>query len=195
MDTTFADSTLFSLVVLPVLIFLARVTDVSIGTVRIIFISRGLRFLSAAAGFVEILIWLFAIGQIMHNLTNWVNYVAYAGGFAVGNFVGITIERHIALGYQVIRVITQRDATELEKRLRKEDYIVTSLDAVGGRGPVKILFTVVKRKRLPELIRMIKKYNPRAFYTVEDLRFVSETEAMPVAGRRLFRFPSLRKGK
>ena len=194
-DPTFADSTFFSLVLLPVLIFLARVTDVTIGTIRIIFISRGLRVLSAAAGFFEILIWLFALGQIMQNLNNWVNYVAYAGGFAVGNFIGITIERRIALGYLVIRIITQRDATELEKRLRKEDYIVTSADAEGGRGPVKILFTVIKRKHLPDLIRMIKKYNPRAFYTIEDLRFVSDTGALPVGGKKLFRFRSLRKGK
>ena len=193
--TAFMDSQLFSLVLLPLLIFLARVTDVTIGTIRIIFISRGFRIFSALAGFFEILIWLFALGQIMNNLTSIVNYIAYAGGFSAGIFVGMTIESRIALGYQVIRVITQREATELEEHLRQADHIVTAVDAEGGRGPVKILFTVVRRKHLPKVIEEIKRFNPRAFYTVEDLRFVSDTGAIPVAGRRLFRFPILRKGK
>jgi uncharacterized protein YebE (UPF0316 family) len=157
-------------------------------------VSRGLRLIAACAGFFEILIWLFAISQVMSNLTSVVNYVAYAGGFAVGTFVGITIEQRIALGYQVVRIITQREGSELEEHLRETDFIVTSLDAEGGRGPVKILYTVIRRKMLPEMLEMIKKYNPKAFYTVEDLRFVSSAGPVPL-GRKLFRFPSLRKGK
>ncbi|UCF31612.1 MAG: DUF2179 domain-containing protein [bacterium] len=190
------NSNVFSLVLLPLLIFLARITDVTIGTLRIIFISRDLRTVAALAGFFEILIWLFAISQIMSNLTNVVNYVAYAGGFAVGNYIGITIERRIAFGYQIIRIITQRDATDLEKYLREANHIVTSVNAEGSRGPVKILFTVIKRKHLHGVVDSIKKFNPQAFYTVEDLRFVSETGIVsPVPPRRGFRFPSLRKGK
>ena len=193
-EPSFFDTQLFSLVLLPLLIFAARLTDVTIGTLRIIFVSRGLRLIAACAGFFEILIWLFAISQVMSNLTSVVNYVAYAGGFAVGTFVGITIEQRIALGYLVVRIITQREGNELEEQFRKEDFIVTSLDAEGGRGPVKILYTVIRRKMLPEMVEMIKKYNPKAFYTVEDLRFVSSAGPVPL-GRKLFNFPSLRKGK
>jgi uncharacterized protein YebE (UPF0316 family) len=194
-DASFLDSQLFSLVLLPLLIFAARLTDVTIGTLRIIFVSRGLRLIAACAGFFEILIWLFAISQIMSNLTSVVNYVAYAGGFAVGNFIGITIEQRIALGYLVVRIITQREGNELEEKFRETDFIVTSVDAEGGRGPVKILYTVIRRKMLPDIVETIKKYNPKAFYTVEDLRFVSSSGLVPLGARKLFRFPSLRKGK
>ena len=194
-DVSFLDSQLFSLVLLPLLIFVARIADVTIGTMRIIYISRGLRVIAACMGFLEILIWLFAISQIMSNLTSVVNYVAYAGGFAVGNFIGITIEQRIALGYLVVRIITQRDGHELEKQFRETDFIVTSMDAEGGRGPVKILYTVVRRRMLTDIVEMIRKYNPKAFYTVEDLRFVSSPGPIPLGERKLFRFPSLRKGK
>jgi len=193
-EPSFFDSQLFSLVFLPLLIFAARFTDVTIGTLRIIFVSRGMRLIAACAGFFEILVWLFAISQVMNNLTSVVNYVAYAGGFAMGTFVGITIEQRIALGYLVVRIITQREGSELEEHLRDTDFIVTSVDAEGGRGPVKVLYTVIRRKMLPEIVETIKKYNPKAFYTVEDLRFVSSAGPVPLE-RKLFRFPSLRKGK
>ncbi len=195
MEPSFLDSQLFSLLLLPFLIFVARLTDVTIGTMRIIFVSRGMRVIAACAGFFEILIWLFAIGQIMSNLTSVVNYVAYAGGFAVGTFIGITIEQRIAMGYLVVRIITQREGNELEEQFRETDFIVTSVDAEGGRGPVKILYTVIRRKMLPEIVETIRKYNPKAFYTVEDLRFVSSSGPVPLGSKKLFRFPSLRKGK
>ncbi|MDF1526064.1 MAG: DUF2179 domain-containing protein [bacterium] len=194
-DTAFLDSQLFSLAILPFLIFLARVSDVTIGTMRIIFVSRGFRFVAAAAGFFEILIWLFAIGQIMSNLGNWINYGAYASGYAVGNYIGITIERQLAMGYLVVRIITQKDGTALEENLRKANFVVTSVDAEGGRGPVKILFTILKRKALPAMVKLIKSTNPLAYYTVEDLRSVSSPGPHPVGGTKLFHFPSLRKGK
>ena len=194
-EASFLDSQFFSLVLLPLLIFVARLTDVTIGTMRIIFVSRGMRVIAACAGFFEILIWLFAIGQIMSNLTSVVNYVAYAGGFAVGTFIGITIEQRIAMGYLVVRIITQREGNELEEQFRETDFIVTSVDAEGGRGPVKILYTVIRRKMLPDIVKTIRKYNPKAFYTVEDLRFVSSSGPVPLGSKKLFRFPSLRKGK
>jgi len=193
--TAFVHSQIFSLAVLPLLIFLARVTDVTIGTMRIIFVSRGFRFIAACAGFIEILIWLFAIGQIMTNLGNWVTYIAYATGYAVGNYIGIMMEQRLALGYLLIRIITQRDGTALEQKLRKANFIVTSVDAEGGRGPVKILFTVLKRKMVPSVVELIKSTNPLAYYTIEDLRSVSAPGPIPIGGARAFHFPSLRKGK
>ena len=194
-DAAFFDSQLFSLVILPLLIFLARITDVTIGTMRIIFVSRGFRFIAACAGFFEILIWLFAIGQIMNNLDSWINYVAYAGGFAVGTYIGVTIERWVALGYLVVRIITQRDGTILEGNLRNADFLVTSVNAEGGRGPVKILYTIVKRKMLPQVVKLINSTNPLAYYTIEDLRSVSSSGPIQLEKTRIFHFPSLRKGK
>ena len=99
--------------VIPALIFCARIIDVSMGTVRVIFVSRGFKYLAPVVGFFEILIWLLAIGQIMQNLSNPVCYIAYAGGFAMGNFVGIHIAEKLSLGLVMIRVITEKDAAPL----------------------------------------------------------------------------------
>ena len=90
MDTTaFFNTTFYTWVLLPFLIFLARIFDVTLGTLRVIFITRGMKYFSALVGFIEILIWLLAIGQIFKNLNNIACYVAYAGGFATGSFLGI----------------------------------------------------------------------------------------------------------
>jgi len=191
----FLQSPSFSLAILPLLIFLARVADVTIGTMRIIFVSRGFRLVAACAGFFEILIWLFAISQIMTNLDNWVLFMAYASGYAVGNYIGITIEQRLALGYLVVRVITQRDGTVLEENLRNANFVVTSVDAEGGRGPVKVLFTVLKRKMLPTMVELIKSTNPLAYYTIEDLRSVSSPGPLPFKRSIAFSLPSLRKAK
>ena len=194
-ETVLVDTRLFSLVVLPLLIFLARIADVTIGTMRIIFVSRGFRLTAACAGFLEVFIWLLAIGQIMTNLANWINYFAYAGGFAVGNYIGITIEHRLALGFLVVRIITQRDGTALDANLRDANFVVTSVDAEGGRGPVKILFTVVKRRMLPQVLELIKTTNPMAYFTIEDLRSVSSPGPVPLRKSRIFSIPGIKKGK
>jgi uncharacterized protein YebE (UPF0316 family) len=165
---------LFSLVLLPVAIFFARIMDVSIGTVRVIFVSRGMRAIAPILGFFEVLIWIIAVGQIMKNLNEWYYYVAYASGFAAGTWVGIWIESKLAVGMVILRIITHTDATELTGRLRELNYGLTSVDAEGARGPVKILFMLLPRHDLNEIIRLIQSYNPNAFYSVEDVRFVRE---------------------
>lgn len=189
-------SEFFSLIVIPALIFVARIVDVTFGTLRIIFVARGMRYLAAIVGFFEVLIWIVAIGQVMTNLTNWVTYIAYSLGFSAGNFVGVSLERRIAIGNLIIRVITRREADELVKYLWNAGYGVTSVDARGETGPVKLIFTIVKRKKLPEVIDIIKTFNPNAFYTIEDVRFVNETlTAAPMGRRELFSLRSWRKRK
>ena len=172
--SVFLDSNLFKWAILPLLIFCARIFDVSLGTLRIIFISRGMRVVAAFVGFVEILIWLLAIGQIMKNLTNVVCYIAYAGGFAMGTFVGIYVIEKLSLGVVLIRVITRKDASDLIAFLHSENYGVTSVDAQGTTGMVKVIYTVVKRQDPHPVIEIIKRFNPQAFYTIEDVKFVSE---------------------
>jgi len=194
-EAALLNSQFFALVAIPILIFLARIADVTLGTMRIIFISRGFSIISALIGFVEVLIWLFAIGQIMGNLDSWIHYVAYAGGFAVGTFIGIKIEQRVALGYQVVRIITQRNGTSLEEALRKANFMVTALNAKGGRGPVKVLFTVVKRTTLPWLIELIRMINPQAYFTIEDLRSVSTPGPWPTGWKKPYHFPGWPKGK
>jgi uncharacterized protein YebE (UPF0316 family) len=195
MSALFADPEVFALVILPALIFLARILDVTFGTLRIIFVSRGLGLLAALVGFFEVLIWILAIGQVMQNLHNWITYVAYALGFSAGNFVGILIERRIAIGNLIVRIITRREANELVNFLWSAGYGVTSIDASGETGPVKVIFTVVKRKKLPEVVAIIKRFNPNAFYTIEDVRFVTDHPWLPMQKRQLFSLKSLRKRK
>jgi len=161
-------------IVLPFLIFLARVLDVSLGTVRVIFISRGFKYLSPLIGFFEILIWLLAIGQIMKNLSNPACYIAYAGGFAMGNFVGIYIAEKLSLGVVLIRVVTKKNASQLVEFLKSANYGVTSVDGHGAAGPVKVVFTVVPRREVHSVVDLVKKFNPNAFYSVEEVGFVDK---------------------
>jgi uncharacterized protein YebE (UPF0316 family) len=168
----FYHSEIFKFVLLPVLIFLARICDVTLDTLRIIYVSRGMKFLAPVIGFVEVLIWLIAITQIFKNLSNPVCYVAYAGGFAMGNLIGILIEEKMAIGTVVIRIITQKDAEALIDRLKESRYGVTHVDAQGAMGQVKIIFTIVKRKAINSVLEIVRGCNPLAFYTIEDVRSV-----------------------
>jgi len=166
------ESNLFAWGILPALIFLARICDVTLGTVRLIFVSRGFKYLAPVVGFFEVLIWILAIGQIMQNLSNWICYLAYAGGFATGNYVGMRVAEKLSLGIVLIRIITQRGANALLDRLRKSDYGVTSLDGEGAAGPVQVIFTIVPRREVGAVVELVKAYNPKAFYSIEEVGFV-----------------------
>jgi uncharacterized protein YebE (UPF0316 family) len=171
---SFLDSALFTWIILPLLIFIARICDVSLGTIRVIFVSRGYRNLAPVLGFFEISIWLFAIGQIMRDLSDISIYFAYAAGFATGTFVGITLEEKLSLGTVLVRVITRRDSADLVEALKAADYGLTTHAADGAQGPVTIVFTVVSRQALPHVVGIIRQFNPHAFYSVEDVRHASE---------------------
>ncbi|HHS13916.1 MAG TPA: DUF2179 domain-containing protein [bacterium] len=174
MELSIIDSSLFTWVLVPLFIFLARICDVTIGTIRILFLSRGDKLLAPILGFFEVLIWLLAIGQIMQNLSNILCYLAYASGFAFGNFVGIIIEEKLALGKIIVRIITQKDATELIDSLRSSGFGVTSIKARGAQGRVHVLYSIIERCDIDRIIKNIHRFNPRAFYTLEDVRYVKE---------------------
>lgn len=156
------------------MIFCARMLDVSIGTMRVVFTSRGNKNIAPLLGFIEVLIWLIAIGQVMQNLNNVACYLAWAGGFAAGNYIGLSIEERLAMGQVVIRTITAQPALALIEKLRDEGYRLTTVDAQGARGPVNLLFLVVSRKKKDDVIKLITEFNPKAFYSIEDVRYVSE---------------------
>lgn len=173
-DTTLFSSVLYPWVILPLLIFLARILDVSIGTVRLVFVSRGLKYLAPVAGFFEVLVWILALGQIMKNLSNPACYIGYAGGFAMGNFVGIWIAEKLSIGVVMVRVITEKEAGALIASLKEENYGVTSVDGYGTVGRVKVIFTIVPRREVQRVVELIKKFNPRAFYSVEEVGSVEK---------------------
>jgi len=181
---SFLDSGLFTYLVLPLLIFFARIFDVTLGTIRIVFVSRGKKFLAPLFGFFEVLIWLLAIGQIMKNLSNAVCYVAYAGGFAAGNFVGLYLEEKLAMGSQVIRAIISQDASELVESLRARGYGVTIVDGKGISGKVNLIFMIIKRSELRKVVGFIQEFHPGAFYSVEDVREVARGVFPAGAGGR-----------
>jgi len=199
MGDLLANSWVYTWIVIPLLIFVARIFDVSLGTVRVIFVSRGLKYLAPVVGFFEILIWLLAIGQIMKNLSNPACYIAYAGGFAMGNFVGIHIAEKLSLGLVMIRVVTKKDATPLVDFLKAENYGVTSVDGHGTSGQVKVVFTIVPRREAGSVVELIKKFNPQAFYSIGEVGLV-ERGIFPI--RKSWRdfsllglFRPFRKGK
>jgi uncharacterized protein YebE (UPF0316 family) len=183
---SFLSSSLFTWIILPILIFIARICDVSLGTIRVIFVSRGYRHLAPILGFFEISIWLFAIGQIMRDINDISIYLAYAAGFATGTFVGIALEEKLSLGTVLVRIITKRDYTDLTGALRGAGYGLTTHAADGTQGQVTIVFTVVKRQDLPQVVGIIKQFNPHAFYSVEDVRHASEG-IFPARGEGVFR--------
>lgn len=165
---------LVAYVVIPLLIFCARICDVTLGTLRVIFISKGIKYLAPAIGFFEVIIWLLAIGQVMNNLTNIFSYIAYGAGFAAGTWVGMVIEEKISIGLVIVRIITRHDEIPLIACLRQKNYGVTVTDGEGATGPVKVIFTVVQRQDLSRVVAIIKKFNPKAFYSVEEVRSVAE---------------------
>lgn len=164
----------YNWVVLPLLIAFARILDVTIGTIRLIFVSRGMKNLAPILGFLEVIIWLLAIGQIMQQLDNFMSYIGYGAGFAAGNYIGILIVEKMSIGTVVIRIIPKNDTTGLMTHLREANYGVTSIDAEGKLGPVKILFSIVKKKDLKDALNIINTHNPNAFYTVEEVQKVNE---------------------
>lgn len=172
--STFFSPEIFKWVVIPLLIVLARIGDVSLGTIRIITISRGYKSIAPLLGFFEVLIWLLAIRQIMQNLTNIFYYIVYSGGFAAGTFVGMYIEEKLAMGILSIRIITRKDVSELINLLKSANYGVTSVDAQGATGPVHVIYTIVKRGDGQKVVGIINKFNPKAFYLVEDVRSARE---------------------
>lgn len=171
---SFYDSGVFTYFLLPLLIFLARIADVSLGTLRIILLSKGKKYIAPILGFFEVFIWIIAISKIIQNLDNYVNYIAYAAGFATGNYVGILLEEKLAMGILVVRIITSKETPRLINNLQNEGFGVTVVDAYGSKEKVNVIYTVIKRNNLREVVDIIKKHNPRAFYSVEDVRYTNE---------------------
>jgi uncharacterized protein YebE (UPF0316 family) len=155
---------------LPSLIFMCEVCVVTICTIRIISLSRGMKYLAALLGFFEITIWLFAIGQVMQNLGSFSCSFAFAAGFTLGNFLGVLIDQKMALGVVVVRVITSRDPAELVEGLKAAGYGVTSVDARGSTGPVRIVLSVIPRRELKNVVALLGHFDPNVFYSVDSLQ-------------------------
>lgn len=166
---------MFRYVILPLLIFTARVCDVSLSTIRIIFVMNGKRNIAPILGFFEAFIWLLAVGQIISQVDNIFAYLAYAGGFATGTFVGMYLEERLAVGMAVLRLITKEVNEGMLEFLHTNQFSYSLVDGVGRSGKVNVVFFVVKRENLERLIDGINEHHPNAFYTIENIRQVNQT--------------------
>lgn len=152
-------------------IFLARVADVSLGTVRTIVVFRGYKFLAAAIGFCEILLWVMASAQVLTNLDAWYLAVAYAGGFAAGNYVGIWLESKLAMGDELVRAISYAKGGHLARTLREYGFDAIEMHADRGPDePLEVVIVVCSRRRMPRLIGLIHDADPQAIYTINDVK-------------------------
>lgn len=151
-------------------IFGLRVCDVSLGTVRVIVSIQGRKYLAAAIGFVEVSIFITAIGKAMSNMDNPLSTLGYAGGFACGTMLGIFIEGKLALGFRLVRVITGVQQVELVDALREAGFAVTRMLGEGRDGPVALLFSVIRRKDVNRMLQIVGQVSPDAFVTIEETR-------------------------
>ena len=192
-------SSWFTWVLLPLVIFVARTTDMSLSTLRIAFVAQGRTRLAALFGFFESLIWLLIIGEVLKRLDSPLCVIACAGGFATGSSVGIWIERRLAVGTRILRIISSQPLGDLPRKMRKLGLGVTVVDGQGSHGPVKILFSLVRRRDIDTALRLVRRQLPEAFYSIEDVRQASETPFAALRwGRRRQRFAllsSARKSK
>jgi len=176
---SFYDSGLFNYLILPLLIFMARICDVTIGTVRIVMVAKGQKYIAPLLGFFEVLIWIVTMSKVVQNMDNWLCYVGYAGGFATGNLVGLLLEEKLAMGIVKIQIITAIEAHLLINALKEAGYGITHHAARGSSENVSIIYSIVKRSEIPKVEEIIRNHNPKAFYSIEDVKFVSQ-QTFPV---------------
>ncbi len=169
--------------ILPFAIFGLRICDVSLDTLRMISTVRGWRPLAALFGFFAVLIWVVAISSVMKQLNNPFNLVAYAAGYATGNWVGIWLEGRLALGQQIVRLISYKLDGKLAEHLRNSGFVVTELEGQGRDTPVKICFIAVQRKEVAGLLKRVTELDPTVFVTVEDVRSTNRPLVRYVPGR------------
>ena len=182
-------------VVIPFLIFLARIVDVSIGTLRVIFISKGFKRIAPVLGFFEVIVWLLAISQVMKNLTNWASYVSYGLGFATGTYVGMLLEEKISIGKVILQIMVKSDVEPLTHALSAH-YHLTAIDGKSSRdSDVKIIFMVIKRTEIKNVLDIVNLFQPKAFYTIEDVRYSLDSGIVPTSDKKYWLFNILNKKK
>ncbi len=163
---------LFSCAWGPIIIGLLRVGDVSLATVRMMLIMRGIRWPVPLIAFVEVLIWVLAVGSAIQNLQSGWHLVGYAGGFAAGNLVGMWVEEKLAFGFASLRIVSSDPGVEVATVLRDRGCGVTQFFGRGKSGDVEVLYTVVRRRDLPAILALVRERDPESFITIEETKSV-----------------------
>ena len=154
------------------LIFSAKTADMSMATVRTIMAMRGRRIEAFVIGFIEVIIWIIAIGRVLDNLDDPFNVIAYALGFASGGYVGIILEERMAIGDLVVQIITYKKAMHLVDSIREAGFGVTVVEGHGRYGINHLLNVTIQRKNLAKLHRILDQHDAKAFVTVTDARAI-----------------------
>jgi uncharacterized protein YebE (UPF0316 family) len=149
-------------------IFCLRIVDVSCDTMRVIFAIRGKRAIAATLGFIQAMVWIVAVGAAVKHLDSVLHIIGYAGGYATGTFVGITLEQKIAYGVATVRIVSMRAGVEIAEALRAAGYGVTEFPGFGRDGTVEILNSVVQRRNVTHVCDIATGLDTEAFITVEE---------------------------
>ena len=158
-------------------------------TIRVIYISRGIKYLAPIIAFFEIVIWLLAMEVVMQDLANIANFLAFALGFAIGTYVGLVIEEKLSIGMVILRIVTTDESNEeIVSFMQSENYGITTLDATGSRGSVKMILSLVNRTDIPRITQHIQATNPHAFFSIEDVRYVNQGVFRPKKPNRITGF-------
>lgn len=152
----------------PLLIFALRIVDVSLSTLRILLVVRGKRLAGPLIGFGEVVLWIVVVGAVIRNLGSPWHVVGYAAGFATGTAVGMWIEGRLALGLASLEIICRDGGGLVAAELRSLGYGVTELEGKGREGTVTLLFTVVRRRHVPTVVRTVEVADPDAFVAVQE---------------------------
>jgi uncharacterized protein YebE (UPF0316 family) len=152
------------------LIFLLRVSDMTLDTLRVLVVMRGRKGLAWLLGFFQAAIFVLAISRVLSNLGNPLNVVGYAAGFGTGNVIGMLIEERLAIGHIMMMIMSPRRGTAIAEHLRKEGYGVTEIPARGKDGMVTMLNCSVLRKNVDRVHKLVNEIDPEAFNTAEDVR-------------------------
>jgi uncharacterized protein YebE (UPF0316 family) len=179
-------NTLFALPWGPVLIFGLRICDVSLDTLRVLFAVRGARWVASGLGFFQALIWIFAVGNAMKHLDSFWHVLGYAGGFAAGTLVGVMIEGYLAYGLATVHIVSRHGGVEIAEAMRERGFGVTEVPGYGRDGGVELVQSVVQRQHLDEISRIVARWDPDAFVTVEEPRILRGGN---IVGRRKMNFP------
>jgi uncharacterized protein YebE (UPF0316 family) len=152
------------------LIFLLRVSDMTLDTLRVLVVMRGKKGIAWVLGFFQAAIFVLAISSVLSDLDNLLNVVGYAAGFATGNVVGMLIEERLAIGHTHINIVSSRRGSAIAEHLRADGYAVTEIPARGKDGMVSLLTLSVLRKNGEKVRKLVNQIDPDAFITAEDVR-------------------------
>jgi uncharacterized protein YebE (UPF0316 family) len=152
------------------LIFFLRVCDMSLDTLRVLFVMRGKKKVAWVLGFSQSAIFILAIGKVLTQITNPLNIIGYAAGFATGNVLGMIIEERIAIGHIMVNIISPRRGSAIVSHLRQNGYAVTEISGRGKDGMVSMINCSVLRKKVESVHSLVNEIDPEAFITAEDVR-------------------------